>query len=148
MPRAALSLLESPHRRTFFCFATHLRSAGDAAMLGPMDTFALFALCVIAALFWNWWSDRSAAELAIRVAHKACTDAGVTWLDQNVQRVRKRLARSDEGRLTWQRDFDFEFSANGDERQIGRVSLVGSRVVGLIGPDRAPTLYVGGARPI
>jgi len=114
-----------------------------------MDIFAFLTLGTFAALFWNWWSDRSAAELAMGYAQKACTDAGVTWLDQNVQRVRKRLDRNSEGRLTWRRDFDFEFSASGDERQIGRVSLVGRNLVGLIGPDRAPTLYVGGGtRPI
>ena len=36
-----------------------------------------------------------------------------------------------------------EFSASGQERQIGRVSLVGERVVGLDGPDHAPLVYVG-----
>jgi hypothetical protein len=45
--------------------------------------------------------------------------------------------------LGWQRDFDFEFSASGQERQLGRVSLLGERVVGLIGPDRPPLVYVG-----
>lgn len=65
------------------------------------------------------------------------------WLDQNVQRVRKRIARNAEGRLSWRRDFDFEFSTTGEERQLGRVSLLGAKVVGLIGPAPAPTVWVG-----
>ena len=60
-----------------------------------------------------------------------------------MQRVRKRLARNEDGRLGWQREFDFEFSASGEERQLGRVRLLGERVIGLVGPDRAPLVYVG-----
>lgn len=113
-----------------------------------MDLLSFAFLLTVVALAWNWWADRRAADAATRVAQRACEQAGVIWLDQNVQRVRKRLARNDEGRLGWQRDFDFEFSASGQERQLGRVSLLGERVVGLVGPDRPPPLvYVrpGGA---
>lgn len=109
-----------------------------------MDLLSFAFLLTVAALAWNWWADRRAADAATRVAQRACEQAGVIWLDQNVQRVRKRLARNDEGRLGWRRDFDFEFSASGQERQLGRVSLLGERVVGLVGPERPPPLvYVG-----
>jgi hypothetical protein len=108
-----------------------------------MDLFSLTFVIAVAATAWNWWADRRAADAATRIAQRACEQAGVLWLDQNVQRVRKRLARDDNGRLGWQRDFDFEFSASGQERQIGRVSLLGERVIGLVGPDRAPLVYVG-----
>ncbi|GAB3741590.1 hypothetical protein GCM10028794_27480 [Silanimonas algicola] len=108
-----------------------------------MDILSVSVLLITAGLAWNWWSDRRAADVATRVAQRACEQAGVIWLDQNVQRVRKRLARNDDGRLGWQRDFDFEFSSSGQERQLGRVSLLGERVVGLIGPERAPLVYVG-----
>lgn len=104
-------------------------------------SFALLALAAAFAL--DWWADRKAADRATVVARRACEQAGVVWLDQNVQRVRKRLARNDEGRLSWRRDFDFEFTATGDERQLGRVSLLGEQVVGLVGPNPAPTVYVG-----
>lgn len=108
-----------------------------------MDTLSLLALLAAAAFAWNWWADRRAADLATHVARRACEQAGVLWLDQNVQRVRKRLTRHENGRLGWQRDFDFEFSTSGEERQFGRVSLLGARVVGLVGPDRSPLVWVG-----
>lgn len=108
-----------------------------------MDLLSFAFLLTVAALAWNWWADRRAADAATHVARRACEQAGVIWLDQNVQRVRKRLARNDEGRLGWRRDFDFEFSTSGQERQLGRVSLMGERVVGVIGPERAPLVYVG-----
>lgn len=102
------------------------------------------ALLLAAAAFaWHWWADRLAADRATLAARRACEQAGVVWLDQNVQRVRKRLARNAEGRLSWRRDYDFEFSTSGEERQLGRVSLLGSDVVGLVGPTPAPTVWVG-----
>ncbi len=109
-----------------------------------MDTLAYALLGTIAALALNWWADQKAADRATAAARRACEQAGVLWLDQNVQRIRKRLARNAEGRLSWRREYDFEFTSSGDDRQLGRVSLIGAEVVGLVGPVPAPTLYVGG----
>ncbi len=108
-----------------------------------MDVLTLAVLLVTALLAWNWWADRQAADRATQVARRACEQAGVVWLDQNAQRVRKRLARSPDGRLSWRRDYDFEFTNSGDDRQLGRVSLIGAKVVGLVGPAVAPTVYTG-----
>ena len=65
-----------------------------------MDLLSFAFLLTAVALAWNWWADRRAADAATRVAQRACQQAGVIWLDQNVQRVRKRLARNDEGRTS------------------------------------------------
>jgi hypothetical protein len=107
-----------------------------------MDVLPLAILAAAAALGWNWWSDRRSADRATLLARQACEQAGVIWLDQNVQRVRKRLARDDDGRLAWRRDYDFEFTSSGEDRQLGRISLVGLRVVGLVGPAAVPLVYV------
>lgn len=113
-------------------------------MFGGMDALTLLGLGAAAAFAWNWWADRQAADQATRLARQACEQAGVIWLDQNVQRVRKRLQRGEDGRLGWRRDFDFEFSHSGEERQLGRISLFGKRLLSLVGPERPPPLvYVG-----
>jgi hypothetical protein len=108
-----------------------------------MDLLSLTLFLAAGALLWNWWADRQAADRATLIARRACEQAGVVWLDQNAQRVGKRLARGEDGRLVWRRDFDFEFTSTGEERQLGRVSLLGHRVVALVGPAPAPTVYVG-----
>lgn len=108
-----------------------------------METIPLAILAATAAFGWNWWADRRAADRATALARQGCEQAGVLWLDQNVQRIRKRLARDDDGRLAWRRDYDFEFSVSGEERQLGRISLVGLRVVGWVGPTATPLVYVG-----
>jgi len=111
--------------------------------LTGMDALIPLALLGTAAgLVWNFIADRRAAEQATALARRACEEAGVLWLDQNVQVVRKRLARDSRGTLSWRRDFDFEFSSTGDERQLGRVSLIGLEPVGLVGPPpRPPTVF-------
>lgn len=108
-----------------------------------MDALPLLMLAAVAALGLDWWNDRRAADRATLLARQACEQAGVVWLDQNAQRVRKRLARDADGRLAWRRDFDFEFTATGEERQVGRISLVGLRLVGLVGPASTPLVFVG-----
>lgn len=108
-----------------------------------MDLMTLSLLLAAGAFGWNWWADRRAADHATGVARRACEQAGVVWLDQNVQRIRKTLARNEDGRLSWRRDYDFEFTSSGEDRQLGRVSLLGGRVVALVGPAPTPTVWVG-----
>jgi hypothetical protein len=111
--------------------------------IGTMDALLpLLALLATLAIVWNFVADRQAAEQATTFARRACEEAGVLWLDQTAQPVRKRLARNTEGRLCWRRDFDFEFTTTGNERHLGRVSLVGRDVVGVVGPPpRVPTVF-------
>jgi len=117
-------------------------TVGDHHLAGMDALLPLALLTAAAGLVWNFIADRRAAERATLLARRACEEAGVLWLDQNVQVVRKRLARDRNGILSWRRDFDFEFSSTGDERQLGRISLVGLEPVALIGPvPRPPTLF-------
>ena len=45
-----------------------------------------------------------------------------------------RLRRSSNGWLSWERKFLFEYSHNGDDRYAGHVILLGTQLVGLVGP--------------
>lgn len=108
-----------------------------------MSALSLILLLLAAALVWGWIADRHAAERATDVARRTCQQAGVVWLDQNAQLVRRRLGRTDQGRLTWERTFEFEYASTLDERQRGRVVLRDNRVVQLLGPQPPATVYTG-----
>jgi hypothetical protein len=86
-----------------------------------------------AVLFWN--ASLRAAERAADLGRQACARAGVQWLDQNVHLVRLRLRRGEHGGLQWERQYRFEYSHGGDDRQAGLVTLLGLRLSALVGPD-------------
>lgn len=88
----------------------------------------LFALLILALVIWFVWDSLKAREAAHAAARKACEEAGVQFLDDTVSQSGVRLARDAEGRVAMERQFRFEFTPSGDDRQQGRVRLLGGRV--------------------
>ena len=100
-------------------------------------------LLVAIALGYAWWSSaRTAAERAEEVGRNACHAAGVQWLDQSVHATGMRLRRREDGWLGIERTFRFEYSEDGHDRHVGRVVLLGDRLVGFSGPSRAAQAVV------
>ncbi len=101
----------------------------------------LMILGATAFAFWN--SARAAAERAEALGRNACHAAGVQLLDQTVHASGLRLCRGHDGRMGFERNFRFEYSRDGQDRQIGKLVLRGDRLIGFSGPlaqdlDRAP----------
>ncbi len=88
----------------------------------------LLVLLLIALLIWFVSDSLKAREAAHAAARKACGEAQVQFLDDTVSQSAIRLARDADGRLVLERHFRFEFSPTGDDRQQGRVRLLGNRV--------------------
>ena len=95
-----------------------------------------------AAAFFFFTAARAAAERATEVGHDACQAAGVQWLDQSVHAIGMRLRRKDDGWLGLERSFRFEYSEDGENRHIGRIVLLGDKLVGFSGPSRAAQAVV------
>lgn len=89
----------------------------------------LFALLGLGA--WHWWDGLQKRELALQAAQQACARAGVQLLDASVALRRLRLARDENQRVRVNREYAFDYSATGDDRQVGRIYLQGMRVVGV-----------------
>lgn len=89
----------------------------------------LGTMCLIGAALWFWRDSLGAREQARTASARACRQCNLQLLDDTValQRLWLRRDRSD-GRLKWERLYTFEFSASGEQRQIGSVLLLGSRV--------------------
>lgn len=91
-----------------------------------MLELAIFLL--LALLVWFISDSLKAREAAHAAARKACAEEGVQFLDDTVSQSGIRIARDAEGRAVLERHFRFEFSPTGDDRQQGRVRLLGNRV--------------------
>lgn len=105
-----------------------------------IEALCLIVLGLPAYLFWA--AGRDAAEAAVVHGRRACERAGVQWLDQSVHLVRLRLRRHSSGWLRWERQFRFEYSSAGQDRQAGLVIMLGSSLTGLVGPmPAAETLH-------
>lgn len=88
----------------------------------------LFLLLLLGLVIWFASDSLKAREAAHAAARKACEEAGVQFLDDTVSQSGIRIARDAEGRMTLERFFRFEFTPTGDDRQRGRVRLLGNRV--------------------
>ena len=103
----------------------------------------LLILLIAVVLGWaSWSSARAAAERAEEAGRDACNAAGVQWLDQTVHANGLRLRRGEDGRLGFERSFRFEYSEDGQNRHLGRVVLLGEKLVGFSGPSRAAQAVV------
>ena len=99
----------------------------------------LFWLMVATVLGFAWFSaSRAAAERAEEVGRNACHASGVQWLDQSVHASGLRFRRGGDGRFGLERTFRFEYSEDGEDRHVGRLVLRGGKLVGFVGPTRAP----------
>jgi hypothetical protein len=86
-------------------------------------------LLLLAALAWFWWDSLQKREIALASARLACERAGVQFLDASVALRKLKLRRDEMQRARFYREYAFEYSTQGDDRQPGWVWLLGERVV-------------------
>lgn len=86
-------------------------------------------LLTLAALGWSWYHVLRLREHAIAHARRLCEQRGLQLLDDSVSLHRLRLDRRD-GALHVLREYRFETSLGGNDRQAASISLLGGRVVG------------------
>ena len=86
-------------------------------------------ICLLGAALWFWRDSLGAREQARLASAKACRQLNLQLLDDTVALQRLWLRRDAlDGRLRWERLYIFEFSSSGEQRQVGSVLLLGSRV--------------------
>jgi hypothetical protein len=89
----------------------------------------MLLLAGLAALAWFWWDSLQKRELAVRAARAVCERAGVQFLDDSVALSKMTLQRDSNQRARVYREFSFDYSSVGDDRQAGRVYLLGEIVL-------------------
>ncbi len=86
-------------------------------------------LASLAGLGWFWWDSLQKRELAVRAARAVCERSNVQFLDDSVALSRMRLRRDSNQRARIYREYSFDYSSVGDDRQAGRVYLLGAVVL-------------------
>lgn len=86
-------------------------------------------ISVLGFLAWFWWEGLQKRELALAAARLACERAGVQFLDASVALRRLTLRRDANQRARFYREYSFDYSTMGEDRQAGRIWLLGPRVV-------------------
>ena len=71
-------------------------------------------------------------ELALQAARRSCDREGVQLLDQTVSVQRMSLSRDATGNWRVWRQFRFEYSVDGEERERGHVIMLGNRLQALV----------------
>ena len=106
-----------------------------------MSTLLILMIAGVIA-FFTFSAARAAAERAAQIGRDACEAAGVQWLDQSMHATGMRVRRKEDGWLGFERSYRFDYSEDGQNRHIGRVVLLGDKLVGFSGPSRAAQAVV------
>ena len=109
--------------------------------IGRMPTLLILMIVGVIA-FFTFSAARAAAERAAEIGRDACHAAGVQWLDQSMHATGMRLRRKEDGWLGFERSYRFDYSEDGQDRHIGRIVLLGEKLVGFSGPSRAAQAVV------
>lgn len=107
--------------------------------MSALELAGLILLVLVAAF---WMDALGAREVCLAAAREACGQECVQLLDESVAVERMRLARDEEGRLGLRREYVFEFSRTGTDRELGHIGLQGRRVVWLDLVRRRPLTLV------
>jgi hypothetical protein len=89
----------------------------------------ILGILVVGGLAWLWYDSLKAREAAVRAAREVCAAEALMLLDDTVAIASLKPARDENGRLTLQRAYDFEYSDTGNNRLKGSVVMQGHRVV-------------------
>ena len=88
-------------------------------------------LIFVFGIFWFGWYSLQVArlkELCVKAVNRRCEEQGVQLLDSTVVLHKLSIARDPNGWLRLRRIYSFEFTATGEDRNNGLVSVLGNRL--------------------
>jgi hypothetical protein len=110
------------------------------------DLSNLLLLLVLGAIAGLWLKLSAARERAVREARRQCEQHGLQLLDETVGLRGLRLRRVN-GWRTVERCYSFEVSIDGDDREPGRLWMIGNALSGLSLPTIELLPHEAGSRP-
>ncbi len=98
------------------------------------DLSTLLLLLLLAVVVAMWLKLSAARERAVQEARRQCEKHGLQLLDETVGLRGVRLRRAN-GLRVLERCYGFEVSVDGDDRQPGRLWMIGSSITSLSLPN-------------
>ncbi len=89
----------------------------------------LTVIIILGTIGWLWYDSVKAKEIALFGTRIRCESRGLRLLDQTVALTHIRLRRDHSGQMRIEREYQFEFSINGDDRHEGEVTLLANRII-------------------
>jgi len=89
----------------------------------------LILLLLVGAIALYWQSAVRCKDLAIISAKRECQRHQVQLLDQTVQQVKMSASRDHMDRWRLWREYRFEYTEDGDNRDRGSLVMLGQRIV-------------------
>lgn len=88
----------------------------------------LFWLLMLSLLGLYWWHSKGVKESALAAVSRHCHKLDLQLLDHSIGLRGLWLKRDSAGKLHFWRSYNFDFSAQGDDRYKGRIVLLGKRI--------------------
>ncbi|MEQ9545343.1 MAG: DUF3301 domain-containing protein [Marinobacter sp.] len=94
-----------------------------------MTLGTLFWLFAAVFALWYWWRAKAIKDFVLQAARNYCKKMDVMLLDDAVYLRGLWFKRDETGRLRVWRRFLFDFTYTGEERYVGRVIMLGPRIL-------------------
>ena len=89
---------------------------------------SILVLLFLAFLTWFWIDSVRAKEKAMIASAEACQQIQAQLLDQTASLKSLKLSRSKQGRMVFERTYNFDFSHDREQRHQGRVIIKGLQI--------------------
>jgi len=86
---------------------------------------SILILLFLALLSWFWMNSIRAKEIAMQASAEACQKIEAQFLDQTASLKKLNIIRNNQGRMTLERTYTFDFSHDRQNRQKGYVVIKG-----------------------
>lgn len=90
-----------------------------------IDLYDVILFALLIAVLIYWWRISAQKTAALRIASSHCRHRGLQLLDQTLAFKRYRLERDRRGKLYLCREYEFDFSTDGQTRYKGMILLAG-----------------------
>ncbi|NOT12713.1 MAG: DUF3301 domain-containing protein [Methylococcaceae bacterium] len=94
-------------------------------------TVELITCITILGCFWYWSSAKTVHEVAYYAVKQHCLSLQLQMLDDYVAFNAISIKRDNQGRLRFMRRYHFEFSATGNERYNGTITILGRQTINI-----------------